>query len=187
MNENRLIGKLLKHKLVIGILGICLVIIVFYCLGFRITYNPQIVNDWVAIGAMGQWGTVCATIAVVFLSAHLTQRFNDRTKEITLSNAARVEIVKEIEMRIEDKLKKLDGIYKENEPNHEMLRNYKQEILKYIELCTVTTTDRISKFIGIDVEKTYEYLNEMETDKIVTHMGDNSNLDLSKLLWKKNR
>lgn len=174
-----------RHKKM-GIAVILLfVIIILYRLGFRIIYDPEIITDWSAVGAAGQWATVFASVFVAFLSSYLTRKFNEKTKDIALSNVARVEIVKEIEERLNEKLEIIDALHanKQKAPKNDM--DIMQEILRYIELSTITSTHRIADYMGMDEDGIYQCLKALEAKKEIMHIGDNADLKMPDILWKK--
>lgn len=55
---------------------ILVTVIVFYSLGFRIVYNPELDNNWDAISAIASWVSVVATIII----AINLQKYNTRVK-----------------------------------------------------------------------------------------------------------
>ena len=73
------IKKILSIKGLRLILIVVVMIICLYALGFRITYDPNIITDWTAVGAVGQWCSIAASIFVVYLSAYLTKKFDEKT------------------------------------------------------------------------------------------------------------
>ncbi len=55
------IKKILLIRGLLVVLFITVMIICFYALGFRITYDPNIITDWTAVGAVGQWCSIAAS------------------------------------------------------------------------------------------------------------------------------
>lgn len=181
------IKKILLISGLFVILIITVVIICFYALGFRITYDPNIITDWTAVGAVGQWCSIAASIFVVYLSAYLTRKFDEKTKDIANSNRAKVELMAEIEKQIDEKIKviaEIHGNYGDIIGEQEESQIQKR-ILSYIQISIVVTTEKIAKYIGKTVEETYRLLHKMEIEgQNVAHIGDNSDLRIDDLLWK---
>lgn len=181
------IKKLFSCSGFIIILIASIVLLCLYALGFRITYNPDIITNWTAVGAVGQWCSVASSILVVYLSTYLTRKFDENTKDIANSNRAKVEMTAEIEKRIDEKIK----VFADKEWNHKDIINEQEEekiqkrILSYIEISIVTTTEKIANYIGKTIEDTYSLLHKMEVEEHnVVHIGDNSSLRLEDLIWK---
>ena len=55
-------------------------VLVLYCCGFRITYDPALESSWSAISAFGQWVGVVVTAALTWIIHRKTQE-NDRQSE----------------------------------------------------------------------------------------------------------
>ncbi len=149
--------KIVSRKAVIAIIVIILVIIILYAFGFRITYNPNIITDWTAVGAVGQWGSIAATIFVVYLSTYLSRKFDEKTADIANSNRVKVELISEMERRMDEKIK----IIADKEGNSKTVlgeTDIQKRILSYIELSIVTTTEKIANYIGKSVDETYCFL-----------------------------
>lgn len=167
-----------KNKWIFFVIIVVFIVVVAYVLGFRITYNPNIITDWTAVGAVGQWASVLTSVFVVFLSAYLTQKFNDKTKDIANSNRASVEIISEIEKRIDERVKIV--VDKEKDAGVE------KRVMSYIDVSIITETKRIAEYIDKTIEDTYNILKKLEIeDQIVMHIGDNSNLEKADILWKR--
>lgn len=169
------------------ILIIMVVIICFYVLGFRITYDPNIITDWTAVGAVGQWCSIAVSILVVYLSAYLTRKFDEKTKDIANSNRAKIELMAEIEKQIDEKIKVIEEIHGNNRDivEEQEESQIQKRILSYIQISIVATTDKIAKYIGKTVEETYRLLHKMEIEeRNVVHIGDNSDLQKNDLIWK---
>lgn len=176
--------KIVSHKAVIAIIVIILVIIILYAFGFRITYNPNIITDWTAVGAVGQWGSIAATIFVVYLSAYLSKKFEEKTADIANSNRVKVELISEIEKRMDEKIK----VIADKEGDSKIVLgavDIQKRILSYIEISIVTTTEKIANYIGKSIDETYCLLQKMEVeDQKILHVGDHSNLKREELLWR---
>lgn len=179
-----LMKKIVSRKVIIVIIIIILVIIILYAFGFRITYNPSIITDWAAVGAVGQWGSIAASIFVVYLSAYLSRKFEEKTADIANSNRVKVELISEIEKRMDEKIK----VIADKEGNSKTVLgevDIQKRILSYIEISIVTTTEKIANYIGKPVDETYCLLQKMEVeDQKILHVGDHSNLKREELLWR---
>lgn len=181
------IKKILSIKGLRLILIVVVMIICLYALGFRITYDPNIITDWTAVGAVGQWCSIAASIFVVYLSAYLTKKFDEKTKDIADSNRAKVELMAEVEKKIDEKIKVIAEIDSNDSDiiGEQEEGQIQKRMLSYIQISIVTTTEKIAKYIGKTVEETYSLLHKMEIDEQnVVHIGDNSNLRVADLLWK---
>lgn len=176
--------KIVSRKAVIAIIVIILVIIILYAFGFRITYDPNIITDWAAVGAVGQWGSIAATIFVVYLSTYLSRKFEEKTADIANSNRVKVELISEIEKRMDEKIK----VIADKEGDYKTVLgavDIQKRILSYIEISIVTTTEKIANYIGKSIDETYCLLQKMEVeDQKILHVGEHSNLKKEELLWR---
>lgn len=178
---------IVSHKLIFIVITIFVIVIIFYLLGFRITYNPDIISDWTAVSAVGQWCSIAASIFVVYLSSYLSQKFEQKTKDIANSNRAKVELMSEIEKSIDEKIKRIESfnVSDKTELNTQEDTDIQKKVISYIEVSIVTSTEKIANYIGKSVDDTYQFLQKMEIeDKIVKHIGDTSYLAKEELLWK---
>lgn len=155
--------KIVSRKAVIAIIVIILVIIILYAFGFRITYDPNIITDWAAVGAVGQWGSIAATIFVVYLSTYLSRKFEEKTADIANSNRVKVELISEIEKRMDEKIK----VIADKEGDYKTVLgavDIQKRILSYIEISIVTTTEKIANYIGKSIDETYCLLQKMRQE-----------------------
>lgn len=72
--------KNIAHKTWLGLVLILVVFIalaaILYRLGFRITYAPELANDWNAISAVAAWAGAIGTVAAVFSAIHVANQQN---------------------------------------------------------------------------------------------------------------
>lgn len=54
-------------RIVLIVLGLLILILILYIAGFRIIYNPILINDWNAISAVGSWASVIVTAIIAVL------------------------------------------------------------------------------------------------------------------------
>lgn len=183
LRKNRL------YKVAIAVLAAFLAVGALYALGFRITYNPNIITDWTAVGAVGQWCSIVASIFVVYLSTYLSREFEQKTKDIANSNRASAEFMSEVEKKIDEKIKLIADMEGKNKIvlSEQEEKDIQQRIVSYIEISIVTTTNKIAKYIDKSIQETFSILKKMEDrEKNIMHIGDNSNLSIEELLWKIN-
>lgn len=57
-------------------------VLVLYCCGFRITYDPALESSWSAISAFGQWVGVVVTAALTWIIHRKTQENDRQNKEL---------------------------------------------------------------------------------------------------------
>ena len=72
--------------------------------GFRITYDPNIINDWTAIDAVGTW--VCGVIVPIGLVI-FQKRLTESENRTSASNLALLEELKEFKIKYEPILSSL--------------------------------------------------------------------------------
>lgn len=181
--------KMISAKITIIILVVLFAVCVLYALGFRIIYNPDIITDWTAVGAVGEWCSIAASVFVVFLSTYLSRAFEQKTKDIANSNRANAELMAEVEKKIDEKIKLIANAEgkKQVVSGEQDENSVRQRIVSYIEISIVTTTNKIANYIEKPIQETFSILNKMEVEeKKIMHIGNNSNLPLEDLLWKIN-
>ena len=138
--------KTLKGHPVICFLGIeiCIVCILFL-LGFRITYNPELDNNWEAIAACGTWFCGCIIpIAVVFIE----RRMRDSEARTSSSNLALLEELNRSK-------------YKNNFASETTSEITEDDVYRYICISMTTSTKEIAEHFKTDEEKIIPHLEQL--------------------------
>ncbi len=149
--------KKLKRHSVICFLGVesCIVFILFL-FGFRITYNPEMDNNWEAIAACGTWFCGCIVpMAVVFIEWRMREneketerRIRDSEARISSSNLAMLEELNNYKYR--------------STMNAEIMEEVTEDdIFRYICIRMTTSTKEIIEYFKTDNEKVFSYLRQL--------------------------
>lgn len=90
--------KILKNPLT----WVCVVVILvpvivqeLWVFGFRITYNPNVVTDWNAVGATASWVSAIATILIPIAVVYIQHKLDKNKHEIGEANKALLVEVRE--------------------------------------------------------------------------------------------
>lgn len=138
--------KRLKAHPFIFFLGIeiCFVVILFL-FGFRITYNPELDNNWEAIAACGTWFCGCIVpIAVIFIE----RRMRNNEEKISSSNLAMLEELNNYKYRSNMNIETTKEVTKD-------------DIYRYICISMTTSTKEIIEHFKGNKEEIIEYLKQL--------------------------
>lgn len=175
--KNGSIKKCIKIGFVLVVI-ITIFIIIMYYLGFRITYDPNIITDWDAVSAVAEWISIFTSVILVFVAAYLGYIFELKKDEIIKSNKDSIKLVRHIEEDIENN-------YSAKVTDTDMLnsKRLKRRIELYIQVEKVADTISIATFIGKDIKNTIEILHDMEQEDTLRCIGENAQLKNENLLW----
>lgn len=166
-----IISKIQKHPVLVILLFEILATIILLCLGFRITYNPSLDNNWEAISACGTWFCgIIVPIAVVFIQ----HKISTNESNISASNEA---LLSEI-----NKLKSQSSIgNKLTESNIS-----EDDIYRFICIKIYATTEEIATHFNTNVEIIAPLLEELffVQKRIRTYsLEDDPRHNIAKCCW----
>ena len=116
------------------ILGSFTLVFILYSVGFRITYNSRIINDWQAIAAVADWAGVAATILIAYVLFKkenekkpniklISNYLGDNQLSLKIYNAAKVDLViKTINLYFGNN--SVGRVYCENNTETDLLQDY---------------------------------------------------------------
>ena len=138
-----------------------IIVIILIKLGFKITYAPQLDNNWEAIGAVGQWAGALVGILIPIVVIYIQYSLDKNKREIGESNS---DLLNEFK-KYYDKIKILSELVNENgdieidggkftdEPKPDL----KEKALKFINISFISNTKRIAEHLGISDEEAFFY------------------------------
>lgn len=142
----KIFANVQKHPILFILLSEILAIIILFCFGFKITYNPALANDWEAISACGTWFCgIVVPIAVVFLQ----HKISTNEANISVSNEA---LLQEI-----NKLK--SEFYSNNQariPNISV-----DDVYRFICIKIVVSSEQIATHFNTNIETITPLLEEL--------------------------
>lgn len=149
--------KKLKGYPVLCFLGIeiCIVFILFvFC--FRITYNPELDNNWDAIGACGTWFCGCIVpLAVIFIEERIREKEKETERRIQDSEArtssSNLALLEELN----------NSKYKNKFASGTTSELTKDDVYRYICISITTSTKEIIEYFKGDKEEIIEYLKQL--------------------------
>ena len=92
--------KLLKSAVFWVVVGELTIVLIMWLMGFRITYEPELDNNWEAMSAIADWaGVIVGAIIIPLLALWLQHKWDSNKEEIALSNLVTLDQLKEFEQR----------------------------------------------------------------------------------------
>lgn len=153
-----------KKWLYILSFGIIVAVILFYLFGFRITYAPELENDWNAIEAVGTWFGALSPLILAVINAIFTKRIENTKSEISSSNKV---------------------IFEHNcEINNQSIE---KRIIDYITVSITASTKEIAGFINISVDDTYRILCSLEIKGQIVGVNNRKKVKAEQVIWKKSK
>ena len=130
------------------VVGEALIAFVLWCMGFRITYAPEIDNNWDAISAVAEWaGVIIGAIIVPFAVVRLQHK-----EEIALSNLVTIDQLKEFEQRfaplLDNQKQESDKAPLTIKPELSMRE---QQLLQFLSVSMGASRNEISEQLGLSV------------------------------------
>lgn len=144
------LGNVIKNHIIITIVIVeAMIVVVLGLLGFRITYNPEIINDWGAIEAVGTW---ISGLIIPFAVIWVQKKIDDSERRTGASNTATID---EIMRRIGSQT---NGDLVEEEITD-------QRVYNLIKIHVVISSEDIAKKLGVDVSAISENLITLYANK----------------------
>jgi len=171
----RIIKFISKHKLLITVIIEIIVILVLYFLGFRITYNAKIENNWDAIEACGTWFCGCIVPIAVIVIQHKISESEQRT---SASNTALLDEIEQIKNSVDS-----------TDPQRQVKRHISSdEIYRFICIKMVASTEEIAEHFKVDINDIKHQLEDLwAVSELISTVSleDNPNGNIAKCHWKK--
>ncbi len=152
---------------IVGAVLVLVAIVILGSLGFKITYDPNIVDNWDAIGATASW---FGAVVVPFTILLIQHKWDNNKQEIADSNLAILEEVKLKQEEFESMLQALkEGTLVLNGGNafNSTGPTVKDRIRQYISITMTPTTQEISTYMKIPLEELLPILKEMKEQRII--------------------
>lgn len=165
----KFISKIQKHPTFYTLLFEVFVVIVLFCFGFRITYNPSLDNNWEAIAACGTWFCgIVVPIAVVFIQ----HKISTNESNISASNEAL--------------LQEINKLKSEPSSDNDSIKPTEDDVYRFICIKITTTTEQIVTHFNTDIETITPILEELYfvKQKIRTcSLEDNPKDNIARCNW----
>ena len=177
-----------KHKPIILLVVIeILLIFVLYVCGFRITYNPDLINDWEAISAVAAWVSAIATIAipvVVVLFEHKLNQSERLTGEAHKAVLDELKKFKEKYMGMLEALQNGEIIFDCGGANVEKKYVSEEDILNYLRATITVTQYDVAIHFDIETDLALKHLRKLVQDKKLSETIVEPNVYLYKYLYQ---
>lgn len=170
----RVINYLKNNRYLSKILIVIAFVVIMRALGFRITYNPNLEDNWEAISACGTWFCGCVVPVAVIILQH---RINESEKKTSASNMALLEEVN-----------KSRNITNETQNISDERYISSAEIYRYICIKMVASTTEIAAYFGV---KPLSLKNQLENlwavEEVITTVSleDDPCNHIENCHWKK--
>lgn len=166
----KILSTIVKKPLILVLITEAIIAVTLYCLGFRITYNPNLINNWDAISACGTWFCgIVIPIAVVFIQHQITKNESN----VNIANTALLQEIEKIKNQVPETDVKKKAISEE-------------DIYRFICIKIFTTTEQIAEHFETDVESVRPYLEEMYFVKRIIRtysLEDDPRRNIAKCSW----
>ena len=140
-----------------------IVAVVLYALGFKITYAPELANDWEAIAAIGAW--ICGLL-VPFALKIFEKKLSASEDKVSSSNLATLQELNEFKRKYEPLLKAftedeviLDGGNASDDSSQSIPSQH--EIFRFICISMVATSQEIADHFEVIVESLQHRIEDM--------------------------
>ena len=167
------VSKIKKHPVLSIFIFETLAIVSLFCLGFRITYNPSLDNNWEAIAACGTWFCgIVVPIAVVFIQ----HKISANESNVSASNEALLSEINKL---------KLQWLTNNNQESIKPTIT-KDDVYRFICIKIVATTEQIAEHFKTNVKNITPLLEELyyNQGRIRTYaLEDDPRRNLAKCSW----
>lgn len=146
--------------------------IVMWCFGFRITYAPDLDNNWDAISAVAEWaGVIVGAIIVPLVVVWLQHKWDSNKEEIALSNLVTIDQLNEFEQRftplLNNQAQTGDIVPPTIKPEISMRE---QQLLQFLSVSMGASRNEISEQLGLSIASTQHLIKRLlEAGKIEAH------------------
>ena len=145
------------------VFGEILIAFVLWCMGFRITYAPELDNNWDAISAFAEWaGVIIDAIIVPFAVVRLQHKWDSNKEEIALSNLVTIDQLKEFEQRfaplLDNQKQESDKAPLTIKPELSMRE---QQLLQFLSVSMGASRNEISEQLGLSIASTQHLIKHL--------------------------
>ncbi len=177
MKKKQLIHSVLFWHIV-GAIIILTIVVVLGLWGFKITYNPDLDNNWEAIGATASWvevivGAVVGAVVVPFVTLRIQHKWDNDKQEVANSNLVTMEEVKSAQEKIESIIKGLQEqcqgelVLDGGNAFSSTSLTVQEKIRRYIGIAMSPTAQQIADYLNISLEEILPHLKEMKEQRII--------------------
>jgi hypothetical protein len=166
----------------------------YYTIGFRITYGPELEASWDAISAMGQWAGVLVGFLIPIAAVYLQAQIDKNKREIGESNSELYNEFIEFKSEYADKLKALSKLVDENGDiiidggTLNDRADLKDKALKFINISMVTNTKRVADHLEVSEDEAFDLLETMlRHDESISAGGIIRKENIGNIVWTKKR
>ena len=155
--------RIFKSVAIWIVVGEALIAFVLWCMGFRITYAPELDNNWDAISAVAEWaGVIIGAIIVPFAVVWLQHKWDSNKEEIALSNLVTIDQLKEFEQRFAPLLnnQKQEGDESTLTIKPELSMR-EQQLLQFLSVSMGASRNEISEQLGLSVASTQHLIKRL--------------------------
>lgn len=161
--------KLLKSAVFWVVVGELTIVLIMWLMGFRITYEPELDNNWEAMSAIADWaGVIVGAIIIPLLALWLQHKWDSNKEEIALSNLVTLDQLKEFEQRFAPLLDK--QVQESNDDPLTFkpeLSLYEQQLVQFLSVNMGASLNEISEQLGLSITSTKNLIKRLlETGKI---------------------
>lgn len=173
---------------IVGAILVLAVIVKLWFLGFKITYNPELDNNWEAIGATANWASVIVGAVIIpIVVAFLQHKWDNNKQEIANSNLAILEEVKRKQEEFESILQALKEstlVLDGGNAFNPTCSTTKDRIRQYISVAMTPTAREISTYMKIPLEELLPILKEMKEQRIIWTKYIRDDISAPDCRWK---
>ena len=151
--------RIFKSVAIWIVVGEALIAFVLWCMGFRITYAPELDNNWDAISAVG-------AIIVPLVVVCLQHKWESNKEEIALSNLVTIDQLREFEQKIAPLLKEQESDKAPLTIKPELSMR-EQQLLQFLSVSMGASRNEISEQLGLSGASTQHLIKRLlEEEKI---------------------
>lgn len=186
---NKEVGILKERiKIIVAILIVeIIVVVVLYSLGFRISYDPNQINDWDAISAVATWISAIATIAIPVVVVLFDHKLNESEKLTGAANKAVLEEFKNFKDQYHETLEALqrgDIILNCGDSTENGTTVTKDEVLKYVRAVINATQYDVAVHFNIETQTAEKLLRRLVEEGKLSRTIVDPSVDVYKYLLK---
>ena len=153
--------RIFKSTVTWIVFGEVLIAFVMWCMGFRITYAPELDNNWDAISAVAEWaGVIIGAIIVPFAVVWLQHKWDSNKEEIALSNLVTIDQLREFEQKIAPLLKEQESDKAPLTIKPELSMR-EQQLLQFLSVSMGARRNEISEQLGLSVASTQHLIKRL--------------------------
>ena len=163
--------RIFKSVAIWIVVGEALIAFVLWCMGFRITYAPELDNNWDAISAVAEWaGVVVGAIIVPLVVVCLQHKWESNKEEIALSNLVTIDQLREFEQKIAPLLKEQESDKAPLTIKPELSMR-EQQLLQFLSVSMGASRNEISEQLGLSGASTQHLIKRLLGEEKIEACG----------------